>query len=169
MTKEEFTKDSQGYGSHRPLLWEALEATKNLKRPVLELGAGESSTPYLRQYCKDNDLKFRSYDSDHAWAKKMGVYYNDGNWDKLNCWDIHWGVVLLDLAPGEYRRVALMNLNAEVIVLHDSEPVGWNASDYRVRPLFSKFKYMIDDIPKEKGAPWTTALSNTIDVTQFKL
>lgn len=167
MKKADFLKDLNPWGSHRPLLWQALEATKHLKLPVLELGAGENSTPFLRSYCSDSDLNFRSYDSNHEWARKMGVYFNDGNWDHLNCWNIKWSVCLLDCAPGEYRKVALMKLQADVIVIHDSEPPGWNASDYKVRPLFPKFKYVKDDVPKEKGAPWTSALSNIIDVTKW--
>lgn len=166
MTKEKFIENLDAWSSHRPLLWQALEATKG---GVLELGAGNGSTPYLREYCKDADRHFRSYDSDLVWAKKMGVYYNDGYWDHLNCWNIHWGVVLLDCAPGEYRKIALGKISADIIVIHDSEPPGWNASDYKVRPLFSKFKYVKDDVPKEKGAPWTTALSHTIDVSKFVL
>jgi len=161
MTKEEFTKDLSPWSSHRKLLYDALELTKHLNRPVLELGAGEGSTPFLRKYCKDNGLRFRSYDSNHDWAKRMGVYWAE-NWDDLNCWNIHWAVCLLDLAPGEYRKIALMKLNADIICIHDSEKPGWNSSDYKIRPLFSKFKYVIDDIPNVVGQPWTTLVSNAI-------
>lgn len=164
MSKEEFLKDIGAWSNHRHLLWRALEATEG---PVLELGAGEGSTPYFKQYCHDENRTFRSYDSNQDWAKKMGVYYNDGNWDALNCWEIHWSVVLLDLAPGEYRRIALMKLSADIICVHDSERIGWNSSDYRIRPLFSKFKHTLDDIPKEHGAPWTTLLSNKINVKSW--
>lgn len=169
MTKQDFVKDSQGYGSHRKLLYESLIATDHFNLPVLELGCGDSSTPFLRQYCEIEGLDFYSYDSNPEWASKHdAVYVMD--WDKCDFWDKYFSVCLLDLAPGEYRKVALMKLtNTQIIVIHDSESPGWNASDYRVRPLFSKFKYMIDDIPKEKGAPWTTCLSNTIDVTKFQL
>jgi hypothetical protein len=164
MVREDFIKDLDAWSSHRPLLYQALEATNG---SVLELGAGNGSTPYLREYCKDTRRHFRSYDSDPEWARKMGVYFNDNNWDALNCWNINWGVCLLDLSPGHYRKVALMKIKAEVIVIHDSEKPGWNASDYQVRPLFKHFKYVIDDIPKEKGSPWTSALSQTVDVTKF--
>lgn len=168
MTKEDFLKDLNAWSSHRPLLYEALEATKHLKKPVLELGAGEGSTPYLRQYCKDNDLKFFSYETSREWANKMNSLFVS-DWEAQIFWRSQYGVCLLDLAPGEYRKVALMKIQAEVIIIHDSEPPGWNASDYKVRPLFSKFKYVKDDVPKEKGSPWTTALSQTIDVSKWEV
>lgn len=173
MTKEDFIKDSQGYGSHRKLLWLSLEATKHLNLPVMELGCGDNSTPFLRKYCDDNGLELFSYDYNKEWADKFQVHHIK-NWNRLphniNAWINDYSVVLVDESPGEHRKESIAILKgARILVVHDSEPPGWNASDYRVRPLFSKFKYMIDDIPKEKGAPWTTALSNTIDVSKFVL
>lgn len=174
MTKEYFTKGASGYGSHRPLLWEALQATKESKFPILELGAGESSTPFIREYCLYQRRQSVHYDSNKEWAEKMNAKHCP-DWD----W-IHWfygqrySVVLVDESPGEHRKVSIQlfaeyPVHSEILIVHDSEPPGWNASDYKVRPLFSKFKYVIDDIPKEKGQPWTTALSNTIDVSKFQL
>jgi hypothetical protein len=178
MTKTEFLQNVNPWGNHRNLLWAALEATKALHLPVIELGSGPSSTPYLRQYCKDNGLPFETYETDRVWSTAMKSRLVL-NWDSETFWVNHYGVCLLDCAPGEYRKVALMKLKAEIIILHDSEPKGWNASDYQVRPLFKNFKYVIDEQPKDmknekghiinfaKGSPWTSALSNTIDVTKF--
>lgn len=166
MTKEYFVKDATGFGSHRPLLWEALQATKDSPFPIIELGCGDSSTPFLMEYREKANRVFFSYDSKKEWADKYGSDYVR-DWEKHPLWLGKYSVCLLDLAPGEYRRIALMKVDSEIIVIHDSEPLGWNASDYKVRPLFSKFKYVKDDVPKEKGAPWTTALSNTIDVTKW--
>jgi hypothetical protein len=174
MKKEQFLKDINPWGNHRTLLWHALEATKHLKLPVLELGSGPSSTPFLRQYCKDEGLFFETYETDRKWAVEMDSRWVM-SWDAETFWANRYGVCLLDLAPGEYRKIALMKLNVEIIIIHDSEPKGWNASDYQVRPLFSKFKYVKDQEPKDekkniaKGAPWTSALSNTIDVTKWQL
>lgn len=168
MKKEQFLNKMNAYGSHRTLLWNALEDTKHLGKPVLELGSGPASTPFLRTYCSDNNLGLFSYDNSPHWAAVMKVEFVP-DWDKMTFWKDDFSVVLLDLAPGEYRKVALMKLKADIIVIHDSEPVGWNASDYQVRPLFNKFKYKIDDIATQKGDPWTTALSNTIDVSKWKV
>ena len=166
MTRDEFEQNMEAWSNHRSLLWEALQATTSSSFPVLELGAGHGSTPFLRQYCKDGNRHFISYESNREWADIMeSIFVTD--WNNETLWINKYSVVLLDLAPGNYRQVALMKLNAEIIVIHDSEPIGWNASDYRVRPLFKNFKFVKDNVPKEKGQPWTTALSDTIDVTKF--
>lgn len=152
MTRTEFLTNPSAYGSHRTVLWEALEATKDLKLPVVELGSGPASTPFLKQYCADNALEFLSYDSSPAWASVMKSVFV-ANWDEQKLWEKKYGVCLLDMAPGEYRRIALKKIKAEIVVIHDSEPAGWNASDYRVRELFPIFKFKFDDIPSHKGSP----------------
>lgn len=168
MTKEQFLKDMNAWGSHRRLLWQALEATKDSVDPVIELGCGDNSTPHLLKYCEDHQRILFSYDSNKAWADKFGSDHVK-DWEKHPLWLQKYSVCLLDLAPGEYRRVALMKMDADIIVIHDSEPAGWNASDYHVRPLFPKFKYVKDDVPDLRGQPWTTAVSNIIDVSLWKM
>lgn len=168
MTKDDFLKDINPWGSHRTFLWMALEATKDSIFPVIELGCGDNSTPHLTQYCQDNGRVFFSYDSNQEWADKYNSHHVK-DWEKHPLWLPRYSVCLLDLAPGDYRRIALRKIDADIIVLHDSEVQGWNASDYRVRPLFKHFKYVRDDIPKEKGSPWTSLLSNTVDVTKLAL
>lgn len=165
MKKEEFTQITSNWDSHRPLLWAALEATKHLKLPVLELGCGYGSTPFLQKYCVENELLLYSYDFDSNWAFKFHAIHVT-NWDNIP-WRKEYGVVLVDMSPGEYRRQALMKLpNAKIIVIHDSEPKGWNLSDYQVRPLFKNFKFVLDYEVEKPGA-WATALSNEINVTLF--
>lgn len=162
MTKEEFIGVVDNYGSHRPALWDALEKTKHLGLPVLELGCGDGSTPMLKKYCKANLLELHSYESDPEWAAKYGaVHVSD--WSVL-AWRKEYGVALVDHKPGEHRRVAIQLLiNTYIIVIHDSEPIGWNASDYQVRTLFKGFKYVRDYQPKSGPPhPWTTLLSNKI-------
>lgn len=169
MTKEEFTINAgeDGWDNHRILLWPALEATKHLGLPVLELGCGNGSTPFLQQYCKENGLELLSYDYNAEWAAKFGAIHVT-NWDLQVPWRKDFGVALVDESPGEHRRESLKLLgHVQVIVIHDSEPYGWNASDYQVRPLFAKFKYTKDLVPEKEKTAWTTALSNFIDVTKF--
>lgn len=176
MTKEQFLKDINPWGSHRALLWTALESTKDSPFPVVELGCGDNSTPFLRQYCSDAKRNFVSYESNHEWAQKMGSTWLTDWHPFLWFYKKQYSVVLIDEAPGEHRKEAIQlfasyrvhfAVHFEILIVHDSEPPGWNASDYQVRPLFSKFKYVKDDVPKEKGSPWTSALSNTIDVTKW--
>lgn len=159
MTKKEFLKELNNTCNHRVLLYEALKLTSG---PVVELGSGHGSTPYLRQYCQDKKRKFSSYENDPDWAKQTGsTLIND--WTELYPLD-KIGVLFLDHAPGERRKedLRLYKDDADIIVIHDSEPVG--AGNYQVRPLFKQFKYVVD--LKSSGA-WATMVSNTIDFTNL--
>lgn len=165
MTQEEFLKDIDDWSNHRFLLWHALEATKNLKLPVLELGCGNGSTPYLQQYCKDNGLVLRSYDYNKEWADKFGATHVT-DWSEDVNWNTRYSVVLVDESPGEHRKesLRLLNKNAMIIVCHDSEPAGWNASDYQVRSILERFIFL-HDRKEEKPKAWATAVSNLLDLT----
>lgn len=167
MTKEEFLKNIDDWSNHRLLLWDALEVTKNLGLPVLELGCGNGSTPYLQQYCKDNKLVLRSYDFNKEWAEKFGAKHVT-NWDEDVNWNSRYAVVLVDESPGEHRKesLRLLSKHAMVIVCHDSEPPLWNASDYQVRPLLERFIFLKDIIPEE-GKAWATAVSNFLDLNDI--
>lgn len=164
MKKEDFVTYDNAWGSHRPVLFAALEFTKHLGLPVLELGCGDNSTPYLREYCKDNKLTLYSYDSKKEWADKFGAIYVD-NWDEKGFWHMDYGVVLLDMAPGEYRRIALQKLHhVRIVVAHDTE----HAADhgYKMRSELSKYKYLLD---YATNAAWATAVSDYFDVTLLKI
>jgi len=174
MTREEFLKDIDNWSNHRLLLWSSLESTKGSRKIVRELGCGDGSTPFLDRYCDENDMVLLSFDNNVEWANKYEAVVVQ-NWDaEMQHWiGMPAAVVLIDHAPGEHRRKALQFFIDhpelfEIIVIHDSEPAGHNSSDYQVRELFSKFKYVKDlEAPAPKA--WATALSNTIDVTQFDL
>jgi len=161
MTKEKFLDLIGNWSNHRYFLWEALQATKHLKLPVLELGSGDGSTKYLREYCKDEGLEFISYDSNLDWAEKTGSIYV-ANWD-LIAWRKEYEVVLVDMAPGEYRKIAISKLHhAKILICHDTEPAADHG--YQMREPLSKFLYTKDFT--SEGA-WTTAASNFIDVTKW--
>lgn len=170
------SEDQQNYSSHRLALWHALEATNELDRwgnhPICELGCGDGSTPFLKRYCAANRRILKSFDSDFAWAQKHGAFHIP-NWHFMEWfYRRQYSVVLIDESPGEHRREALElfashPIHFNIIVIHDSEPIGWNASDYRIRPLFNQFQFVKDFPAAEKPFPWTTVLSNEIDVTKF--
>ena len=163
MTKAEFLSVVGNWSNHRYFLWEALELTKHLRLPILELGSGEGSTQYLRQYCIDEVIEFVTYDSNKEWAEKTGSVYVE-NWETIP-WRKDWGVVLVDMAPGEYRKIAIPKLShAKILVCHDTEPAAEHG--YQMRPELIKFKYLIDFT--SEGA-WCTAVSNTINVTLWKI
>lgn len=162
MNKSDFVNITSNWDSHRPLLWQALEETKALGLPVLELGCGEGSTPILRQYCRDNKLKLFSYDNKKEWADKYQANYVP-DWEVKSFWHMDFGVALIDHAPGEHRKHAISRLrHVRILVAHDTEQAADHG--YRMRAELVKFRYMIDY--KTNGA-WATAVSDYIDVTKF--
>lgn len=163
MTKEEFLKGVSNWDNHRHLLWEALERTKASKAPVLELGCGDGSTPFLKAYCAANGLELFSYDYNADWAAKFGATHVT-NWATQAPWRKEFSVALVDESPGEHRKESLKLLHhVAIVVIHDSEPAGWNSSDYQVRGQIEKFKY-VRDLPGSTGGAWASMMSNFIDI-----
>lgn len=163
MTKEEFATITSNYDSHRPLLWEALEATKGL---VIELGCGYGSTPFLWAYCQAKGRVLLSYENNREWFDKMRSEFPHiqlvKDWDKVR---LASEVLFIDHAPGERRKVDIARAvdSANIIIAHDTEPAADHG--YQMRGELEKYAYMIDY--KTDGA-WATAVSNSIDVTKFK-
>lgn len=163
MTKEQFLARVGNWENHRYLLWEALEVTKHLKLPVLELGCGMGSTEWLRQYCKDEGLEFLTYDSDAEYAWQFHSTHVK-NWDSIP-WRKEYGVVLVDEAPGEHRKISLSRLHhVKIVVAHDTEPAAEHG--YQMRPEILKYRYSIDW--QSEGA-WATAMSQFIDISKWSL
>lgn len=179
MTKEEFIGNYNDWDSHRVLLWHGLNATSG---NVVEMGMGHGSTPQLHQYCLSNHRKLWSYDNHKEWVgnfKQMHSYGHEvihvEDWDSV--FEFHTkhsempDIVFIDHSPGERRKfdVELFAQKAKIVIVHDSEPKGWNASNYMVRPIFKQYKFVKDMESKSPTGAWTTALSNFIDVTAWQI
>lgn len=147
-----FLKDVSGWCNHRPLLWWALEATRGSSFPVLEMGCGEGSTPYLRDYCQKNERPFLSYDSDAGWAQRFGAAHVE-SWDGVVSGG--YSVVLVDHAPGERRHVdiALLADRADYVVIHDSEPAATGYMLDRIWGLFASRRNLVT------GGAWASIVS----------
>jgi hypothetical protein len=105
---------------------------------------------------------FYSYDSDKDWAHKWGSDWVV-NWFQRRLY-VPYSVVLIDQAPGEYRHESMLLLSdmAQIIVVHDAEPD--ESMGYRLSEIWKYFKYRIF----YKGTKiWSTAVSNSIDLTKF--
>lgn len=160
MLKEEFLKDIGSWNNHLVLLWDALQLTADSQLPVVEFGAGTGSTPYLRQYCADNNRPFLSYENNKEWADKCGSTFIE-SWQTADIYK-EYSVVLIDHAPGEHRHeaVAILKDLARIIVIHDSEING--GGNYMYSKIYPLFKYRKDFNVTEGGAG-ATMLSNYID------
>ena len=152
---------------HEMLLAWALTRTKG---PVLELGVGMGSTPWLHFWCAaDNHRQLVSVENNPKWHKLFNLCY-DNDWHQLEWvakWedcarlDEPWSVVLLDCAPAEARRYCLERLRSrcDYIVVHD-----WASSP----------KYGVGKVEKDKPFksfwldkslwPYTAILSDTKEI-----
>lgn len=149
--------------SHLPVLNRVLPLTKG---PVLELGAGLFSTPFLHWICQDKGLKLESFEKE-AFFKEILNFSNDNHkvtliddWDKIDIDNTHWGVVFID--HNEERRsvdaIRLAN-NADYIVLHDTQYDRHNPYNYNL--LWKHFKYVKHF---DQFSPRTSVVSNFYEV-----
>ena len=152
------------YASHLPILSKVVEITKG---PILELGIGLYSTPFLHWMCFSAKRKLTSYDSDSKWIR----YFRDSksdfheilqidDWDSLKI-DKYWDLALIDHAPDARRGIEAGRLakNAKFVILHDSEPES--DTKYGYSKIYPLFKYRFD---YTDALPNTTVLSNYVDL-----
>lgn len=144
------------WATHIPMLVNFVCKTK---KPVLELGMGDYSTPILHHLCQDRHLVSTEYKKD--WMEKfkdlespIHKIFHVEDWDSFDINMHSWGVAFVDHSPGE-RRVAdidrLINI-ADFVIVHDSQEAG-----YKYEPSFAKYKYRYD---YKRYETYTTVLSN---------
>lgn len=142
-------------GSHLPLLAEVMRISTG---SVLELGAGYFSSPFLYWLCKADNREFVSYENDKKWVERLGkkITYI-ANWDDADILSRYWGVVLIDHAPGERRKIDAIKLanKTDYLILHDTEPEV--SRYYSYDEVYPHFKYRYD---YTKLKPNTSVLSN---------
>lgn len=150
-------ESTSDWDSHRPALYLAL---KNAKGTVVELGCGDGSTPLLEKYCNENNIPFKSFDTDRDWASKYeSTELID---DVLNVPVEEVGLLFVDSKPAETRKDILEKWawKAKIIVAHDSEEGSrWC---YNMEETLSGFYSRIDYAPE--GNPNTTIVSNFINL-----
>jgi hypothetical protein len=157
-----------GGGSHLPILIKLLNITEG---PVLELGTGLFSTPFLHWACFDKKRKLVSYENKKKFfdfwiyndARELNNDYSyhqvkfveNNNWDAIDISE-HWGIVFIDHNPGPRRREEMKRVanNADYVVIHDTDDK--NDWYYKYSEHFPLFKYRWDS----KIYPRTTILSN---------
>lgn len=160
-------KDLSMYGSHIPFLVKAIEKTHG---PILDLGMG-LSTVVMHMMCKDRHRQITSIEADKDWFEAHLQYQTDwhrimlvDDWKDAPLEKTHWALVMVDHAPAKQRikEIKRLTQNADIVLIHDSEPDSNKYFKYSwIYPLF---KYRYD---YTKCTPNTTALSNTIDVAKL--
>lgn len=157
-------ESTNDWDSHRPLLYMAHTKMNGL---TVEAGCGYGSTPMLESL--NNDVhSFLSLETNEEWRLKMkletgALIAKLNNWDEMPAKPCE--VFFCDCAPGEERKKLINKMKniAQVIVAHDTE----EGSDYvyGMKEILSTFKYRLDYKPE--GKPHTTAVSNSINVTEW--
>jgi len=158
-------KSIKKWSSHLPILINLINITNG---PVLELGAGLYSTPFLHWACRDRYLE--SYENDKNYFNIINEFSDENhkiyfveNWDNIDIIK-YWEIVFIDLSPATKRKDMAKKLAklAKYIILHDTEKKHDN--EYKYDEIYSLFKYRYD---YTKTNPNTTVLSNYIDVSKL--
>lgn len=155
-----FALTPSGYGTHRPVLAEAVLRTSGA---ILEIGAGFNSTAALRQAAMIMERSFDSFETNKEWAQNCGARYV-WSYDHVPIETQPWGLAFVDHAPAErrVREIARLASFAAVVVVHDTEdPL------YGYAPYFEQFYRFRNDY--RELTPWTTVLSNFVDVSEWEI
>lgn len=148
------------YGSHFPVLAAMVAQSSG---PVLELGAGDFSTPLLHLMCEPGRRSLDTVETDPAWLESFTDLRTDWHrlhsveldgWDRLTWIDERrWGLVFVDHRPGERRIVDIARLRgrADFLVVHDTEERG-----YGYEPVLATFPHRWD---WKRCSAWTTVVS----------
>ncbi len=160
-------------GTHIPTLLKVIPLTTG---DVCEMGAGFNSTPILHWLCQGRKLV--TYENDQDYFRLAHQYQtNNHRIRKVDDWkevdfDRHWGVVFIDHSykgkgfqpEGLPQRGddVLKFKNVDIFILHDTEPE--EEEHYHYNLVFPHFKYRYD---WKETKPWTSVISNTIDVTKW--
>lgn len=164
-------ESANDWDSHLPMLYRALEKTTG---NITEIGSGLGSTPKLSRYCIANSRRFFSFETNKEWAEKTGSVYISNYLNLASLFEddgirrlyMDIGLLFIDCAPGDIRKdlITLFANNAKVIIAHDTE----SGADYvyGMAEVLNTFKYRLDYKPE--GKPHTTAVSNYINVEEWK-
>ena len=155
-------------GSYLPVLTTLVEQTTG---PILELGVGFCSTPYLHWACFASKRKLVSYENNpeyyrfaESWKDTFHETHCIKNWDDIDISE-PWTIAFVDHNPSPRRGIEVMRLlHAEYIVIHDSE--NSNARKHGLHGVIRKFKYRYK---YTDAYPFTSIWSSKHDIRDFKV
>jgi hypothetical protein len=156
-------------GSYLPVLSKLVAVTTG---PILELGVGFCSTPFLHWTCFPTRRKLVSYENSpeyfafaKSWEKPFHEVHCIDNWDNAEFEGKPWTIAFLDHSPGPRRGIDAMRLaHSDYLVIHDSE--NSQARNYGLHRVYKNFKYRYK---YTDAFPATSIWSNKFDVRKFKV
>lgn len=120
--------------------------------PVLEIGIGHFSTPFLHEYCKGSGRELWSVESDQSWFVAFRNKFHsefhrfgypvDHVVPKQFVRDIRFGVTFIDNSPGGEARARPFKtalLNSDYIVVHDYH----RENEEAIKPLLDGVNYRV--------------------------
>lgn len=165
-----------GYGTHQPVLYEAIKRAILDMFPILELGCGKFSTELIHKTA--GQRKVISVDSDAGWLDSCRKEYEGPmhefklcSFEEMSTFKGLYSVVFVDqgLWSSRLDSIKAYRYTSEFVVLHDSDylirELGVNFSDYY---KYHKTFMPLQPYPYVTGPP-TTILSNYTDVTQWEI
>jgi len=155
-------------GTFLPVLTKLVSMTEG---PILELGMGFCSSPYLHWACYPN-RKLVSYENNpeyygfaKSWNDDFHKVYCIDDWDNTEFDKHDWTIAFVDHSPGSRRGKDCMRLaHSDYIVIHDSE--NSNGRAYNLHKVFKNFKYRYK---YTSIYPFTSIWSNKHDVRRFQV
>ena len=180
--------------SHKSVLAVAL---KRVSRSVLELGAGDCSTPLIHSTLEGRNVKVLTVDDDHTWLSKyehLKTEFHDfkciSHADIQKFYDNDnepWELVFVDSGSWEARAAAIKKYReiADYLVIHDCnylpengifgkilEPMHQKTRRIGKRDYSDVFKYWIEFsnwASRTELNPFTLIASNKINLRNFKV
>jgi predicted O-methyltransferase YrrM len=155
-------------GSYLPVLATLVSMTQG---PILELGVGFCSTPYLHWACYPTKRRLVSYENNpeyydfaESWKDDFHEIHCIKDWAAIDISE-PWSIAFVDHSPGPRRPEEMKRLtHADYVIAHDTE--NSNNHRYHFSTIFHLFKYRW----KYNGAyPYTSIFSNRFDVRDFKI
>lgn len=155
-------------GSYLPVLMKAISITKG---PILELGMGFCSSPYLHWACYHTKRRLVSYENNAEYFQFAMSWKDDfhsincvTDWDSINLKE-PWSVAFVDHSPSLRRGIEISKLlHSDYVVIHDSENA--HMVSYGLDQVFKMFKYRYK---YNNAFPHTSIWSNKYDVREFKV
>lgn len=157
--------NDKNWGTHLPILIKIMGMTSG---PVLEMGMGLYSTPFLHWACFPN-RELMSYEGDKD-CFELNKQYDGGlhrvrfvkSWDDAKIERV-WDVALIDHAPSRRRIIDIKRLRncANYLIIHDTQR---NYKFCNYNEIWSLFKYRYD---YTKVVPYTSVLSNFKDLSDL--
>ena len=152
-------------GSYLPVLTTLVNHTKG---PILELGMGFCSTPYLHWACYPEKRRLVSYENNPEYYRFAETWKSDfhavhcideDSWESIDISE-KWTIAFVDNSPESTRKMMVEKAqHADYVVIHDAN----NSNNHKtqinsIRHLF-KYRYKYD-----KANPYTAVWSNKYEV-----